>query len=69
MGYAVKRSMKRWRARTEATQAARAAFVKFRLKQAIIYKRGVFRELAMKRHRDRTLLLHLSSIAAKFDNK
>ena len=43
MGYAVKRSMKRWRARTEATQAARAAFAKFRLRQAMIYKRGVFR--------------------------
>ena len=35
----------------------------------MIYKRGVFRELAGKRQRDRTLLLSLSGIAAKFDNK
>ena len=35
----------------------------------MIYKRGVFRELAMKRHRDRSLILLLSNIAAKFDNK
>ena len=69
MGYAVKRSIKRWRARTEATQAARSAFAKFRLKKAMIYKRGVFRELAGKRQRDRTLLLTFSGIAAKFDNK
>ena len=67
--YAVKRSIKKWRARAETTIAARAAFEKFQQKRDLIYKRGAFRELMLKHHRDKALVLRLSNTAGKFDNR
>ena len=51
------------------TIAARAAYEKFQLKRELIYKRGVYRELMLKHHRDKALILRLSNAAKKFDNR
>lgn len=67
--YAIKRSIKKWRARADCTKAARAAFEKFQQKRDLIYTRGVFRELMLKHHRDKALVLRLSNTARKFDNR
>ena len=67
--YAVKRSIKKWRARAETTIAARAAYEKFQQKRDLIYKRGAFRELMLKHHRDKALVVRLSNSARKFDNR
>ena len=51
------------------TKHARGAYNTFQEKKELIYKRGVYRELMLKHHRDKALVLRLSNMAAKFDNK
>lgn len=65
----MKRLIKKWRARKDTTIAARAAYAKFQLKRELLYKRAVYRELMLKHHRDKALVLKLSNSANKFDNK
>ena len=67
--YAIKRQIKKWRARTEATVAARAAFEKMQQRRALIYKRAIYNTLMLKHHREKQLTLRLSNMARKFDNK
>lgn len=67
--YAVKRCIKKWRARAAVTIAARAAYDKFQMKRDLMYKRSVFRELMLKHHRDKALVLRLSNAAKKFDSR
>ena len=67
--YAVKRLIKRWRARTETTVAARGAYIKFQQKRDLLYKRACYRELMLKHHRDKALVLRLSNAARKYDNR
>ena len=63
------RLIKKWRARKDATIAARGAYEKFQQKRDLIYKRGVYRELMLKHHRDKALILRLSNAARKYDNR
>ena len=67
--YAVKRLIKKWRARKDTTVAARAAYTKFQIKRDLLYTRAVFRELMLKHHRDKALAVRLSNTAGKFDSR
>lgn len=67
--YACKRFVKRWRARTELTIACRGAYAKFQLKRELLYKKACFRELMLKHHRDKALILKLSNTAGSYDAK
>ena len=67
--YAVKRLIKKWRARSEMTQACRSAFHKFHEKRELIYKRSCYRQLMLKQHRDKNLVHKLSNMSASMDTK
>lgn len=59
----------KWRSRTEATIKARGALAKFEFKKELIYKRAIYREFMLKHHREKALILRLSNVARKFDNR
>jgi len=67
--YAVKRLIKKWRARTDMTIAARGAYSKFQEKRDLIYKRAIYNHFKLKHDRDKTLVLKLSNMAQSYDNK
>ena len=67
--YAVKRLIKKSRARTEMTEASRSAYYKFLEKRDLIYKRSCFRWLMTKYQRDKSLVQKLANMSASMDQK
>ena len=67
--YACKRLIKKWRARADMTVSCRGAYAKFQEKRILLYKRSCYRELMLKHHRDKALILKLSNMAGSFDQK
>lgn len=67
--YAIKRSIKKWRARTEFTIKCRGMYEKFHGKNDHAIKRDVFYALLSKYQREKALVMKLHTIAAKYDNK
>lgn len=67
--YAVKRLIKKWRARTELTIQCRGAYATFQQKRELLYKKACYRELMCKHQRDKALVLKLSNMARGFDNR
>lgn len=63
------RAVKKWRGRAESTKFARGCYTRFMALKAKIYKRACFRVLMLKYQREKALVLRLSSVAAKFDNR
>lgn len=67
--YGAKRCIKKWRARTEVTIKARAAYEKFHLKNDRTLMRNVFYQLMSKYQREKALVVKLHTVARKYDNK
>ena len=67
--YACMRAVKKWRGRAESTKFARGCYERFLAIKAKIYKRACFRHLMLKYQREKALVLHLSNVAKKFDNR
>ena len=67
--YAAKRLVMKWRSRTQATIKARGAIDKFLYRKELLYKRAIYRAFMLKHHREKALILRLSNMAAKFDNR
>ena len=59
----------KWKSRTEATIKARGAIDKFLYRKELMYKRAIYRAFMLKHHREKALILRLSNMAAKFDNR
>ena len=67
--YAAKRLIMKWRSRTEATIKARGAMEKMEYRKQLIYKRAIYQAFMLKHHREKALILSLSNMAFKFDNR
>ena len=67
--YAVKRSIKKWRGRTEATIRARGAYEKFHYWNDIRIKRNCFIQLMSKFQREKALCMKMHTVSRKYDNK
>ena len=67
--YACMRAVKKWRARAESTKFVRGCYVRFLARKAKIYKRACFRSLMNKYMKSKSIVLHLSNVARKYDNK
>ena len=63
------RAVKKWRGRAESTKFARGCYQRFMSIKAKIYKRACFRHLMLKYQREKALVLRLSNVAKKFDNR
>ena len=67
--YNVKRSLKKWRQRTEVTLAARGAWEKFHYKNDLAIKRAVWIRLLNKFQREKALVMKCHTVSNKFDNR
>ena len=67
--YNVKRAVKKWRARTETTIAARGAYEKFHEKNNHNLKYAVWIRLLSKFQREKALVMKCHQLAKKFDNR
>ena len=67
--YACMRAVKKWRGRAESTKFARGCYTRFLALKAKIYKRACLRALMSKYQREKALVLRLSNVATKFNNR
>ena len=67
--YAAKRLIMKWRSRTEATIKARGVIEKYEYRKQLIYKKAIYQAFMLKHHREKALILSLSNMAFKFDNR